>query len=353
MTIDDVDVYVPHQANVRIIEHATRKLGIPEERVVINVDRYGNTSSGSIPLALAEARGRRAAQAGRARAHDRHGRRAHVGFDLDRLDRRRWLPRMTKIAFCFPGQGSVEAGMGREIAEAVPEAMEVYERGSEASGLDLGTSASRAPSRSSSTPRCSSRRSSRPASRCSRRCARAGSSRTSSSATRSASSPRWPRPARCRVDEAIALVRERGLAMAEAAREASRLDGGDPRARRRGRRGGSAGRSRRVAGELQLPGPDRRLRRERRRRRACVERRRRKARASAVKLKVSGAFHSPLVARAAERLRPALERVRFKEPIAPFMSTVTAQVEPAQRIGAAARRPAHGAGALHAGGDAS
>jgi len=54
-TIDDVDVYVPHQANVRIIDHATKKLGISSDRVVINVDRYGNTSSGSIPLALAEA----------------------------------------------------------------------------------------------------------------------------------------------------------------------------------------------------------------------------------------------------------------------------------------------------------
>jgi 3-oxoacyl-[acyl-carrier-protein] synthase III len=54
-TIEDVDVYVPHQANTRIIDYATRKLGIPEERVVVNVDRYGNTSSGSIPLALADA----------------------------------------------------------------------------------------------------------------------------------------------------------------------------------------------------------------------------------------------------------------------------------------------------------
>jgi 3-oxoacyl-[acyl-carrier-protein] synthase-3 len=54
-SIEDVDVYVPHQANVRIIDHATKKLGIPSDRVVINVDRYGNTSSGSIPLALAEA----------------------------------------------------------------------------------------------------------------------------------------------------------------------------------------------------------------------------------------------------------------------------------------------------------
>jgi 3-oxoacyl-[acyl-carrier-protein] synthase III len=55
VTIDDVDVYVPHQANLRIIDHATRKLGVPSEKVVINVDRYGNTSSGSIPLALADA----------------------------------------------------------------------------------------------------------------------------------------------------------------------------------------------------------------------------------------------------------------------------------------------------------
>ena len=54
-SVQDVDVYVPHQANVRIIDHATKKLGIPSDRVVVNVDRYGNTSSGSIPLALAEA----------------------------------------------------------------------------------------------------------------------------------------------------------------------------------------------------------------------------------------------------------------------------------------------------------
>jgi 3-oxoacyl-[acyl-carrier-protein] synthase-3 len=55
VSVDEVDVYVPHQANRRIIDHATRKLGVPSERVVINVDRYGNTSSGSIPLALADA----------------------------------------------------------------------------------------------------------------------------------------------------------------------------------------------------------------------------------------------------------------------------------------------------------
>jgi 3-oxoacyl-[acyl-carrier-protein] synthase III len=55
LTVEDVDVYVPHQANVRIIDHAVAKLGIPKEKVIVNVDRYGNTSSASIPLALAEA----------------------------------------------------------------------------------------------------------------------------------------------------------------------------------------------------------------------------------------------------------------------------------------------------------
>src|SRR5256885_16940608 len=64
-TIDDVDVYVPHQANVRIIEYARDKLGIPEDKVVIDVDRYGNTSSGSIPLALVDANADGRLQAGR------------------------------------------------------------------------------------------------------------------------------------------------------------------------------------------------------------------------------------------------------------------------------------------------
>jgi len=56
-TVEDVDVYIPHQANKRIIDYAAGKLGIPAEKTVVNVDRYGNTSSGSIPLALEDARG--------------------------------------------------------------------------------------------------------------------------------------------------------------------------------------------------------------------------------------------------------------------------------------------------------
>ena len=55
-TVEDVDVYVPHQANKRIIDHAVAKLGIAPDKTVVNVQKYGNTSSGSIPLALADAR---------------------------------------------------------------------------------------------------------------------------------------------------------------------------------------------------------------------------------------------------------------------------------------------------------
>ena len=51
----DVDVFVPHQANARIISAARERLGIPEERCVVTIDRYGNTSSASVPLALADA----------------------------------------------------------------------------------------------------------------------------------------------------------------------------------------------------------------------------------------------------------------------------------------------------------
>jgi 3-oxoacyl-[acyl-carrier-protein] synthase III len=53
--IDEIDVFVAHQANARIIEAAARRLGVPEEKVVINVDTVANTSSASIPIALWQA----------------------------------------------------------------------------------------------------------------------------------------------------------------------------------------------------------------------------------------------------------------------------------------------------------
>jgi 3-oxoacyl-[acyl-carrier-protein] synthase-3 len=56
LTGEQVDLMVPHQANIRIIEATAEHANIPMDRVFVNVDRYGNTSSASIPLALAEAR---------------------------------------------------------------------------------------------------------------------------------------------------------------------------------------------------------------------------------------------------------------------------------------------------------
>jgi 3-oxoacyl-[acyl-carrier-protein] synthase-3 len=52
---EDIDLLVPHQANLRIIEATAKHAGIPMSKVMVNLDRYGNTSSASIPLALDQA----------------------------------------------------------------------------------------------------------------------------------------------------------------------------------------------------------------------------------------------------------------------------------------------------------
>jgi 3-oxoacyl-[acyl-carrier-protein] synthase-3 len=63
--LDDVDLLVPHQANIRIIDTVAKALGLPAERVFTNIERYGNTSAASVPIALAEA-----VEAGRVRVGD-------------------------------------------------------------------------------------------------------------------------------------------------------------------------------------------------------------------------------------------------------------------------------------------
>jgi 3-oxoacyl-[acyl-carrier-protein] synthase-3 len=55
LSTEDVDLYIPHQANIRIINAGIDVLRIPRSRVYNNLDRYGNTSAGSVPLALDEA----------------------------------------------------------------------------------------------------------------------------------------------------------------------------------------------------------------------------------------------------------------------------------------------------------
>jgi len=55
LTMDDIDVLIPHQANQRIIDLALRRLNFPAEKTIVNLDRYGNTSAASVPLAMIEA----------------------------------------------------------------------------------------------------------------------------------------------------------------------------------------------------------------------------------------------------------------------------------------------------------
>ena len=55
LTVDDISLFIPHQANKRIIDAAAEKCGISKEKVLINIDKYGNTTAGTIPIALSEA----------------------------------------------------------------------------------------------------------------------------------------------------------------------------------------------------------------------------------------------------------------------------------------------------------
>jgi [acyl-carrier-protein] S-malonyltransferase len=239
---------------------------------------------------------------------------------------------VTKVAFCFPGQGSFEPGMGRDIAEAVPAAMAVFERGSRASGLDLQRlcfegDASELMDTAVQQPALVA----------------------TSLAVLEAIRERGIEPdvvvghsvgefaalaaARAMSDEeAIGLVRERGLAMAEAAAlnpgsMAAILGLEDEVVEELCRKIlGVWPANYNCPGQIVISGEDAAVD-------ECCERAQAEGARRAVKLKVSGAFHSPLVARAADRLRPAIDKIRIQEPVSPFMSTVTARIESAQRIG--------------------
>jgi [acyl-carrier-protein] S-malonyltransferase len=237
-----------------------------------------------------------------------------------------------KIAFCFPGQGSLESGMGRDIVEASPEAREVFEIGSEASGLDLHKLCFDTPLEEMVETELQ-----QPA------------LVATSLAFLAALKKRGIMPdyvvghsvgefaalaaaGAMNVRETIALVRERGLAMAEAARErpgsmAAILGLEDEAVERICRKIlGVWPANYNCPGQVVVSGENTAVD-------ECCARAEEEGARRAVKLRVSGAFHSPLVARAADRLRPAVEKVRFSEPTAPFMSTVTARLESAQRMG--------------------
>jgi [acyl-carrier-protein] S-malonyltransferase len=221
--------------------------------------------------------------------------------------------------------------MGRDIAEAVPEAMAVFERGSEACGLDLVKLCFDA-----SLEELVETEVQQPALVATSLAILAalreqgiaadyvvGHSVGEFAAIAAAES--------IDTGAAIGLVRERGLAMAEAARQhpgtmAAILGLGDDVVESLCRKiAGVWPANYNCPGQIVVSGASDAVD-------ECCEQAEREGARRTVKLKVSGAFHSPLVARAADRLRPAIDRVKFNEPTAPFMSTVTARIESAQRM---------------------
>jgi [acyl-carrier-protein] S-malonyltransferase len=236
-----------------------------------------------------------------------------------------------KLAFCFPGQGSQEVGMGLAMAEAFPEARAVYDEASEAVGFDVAELCFEGPIEELTR----TERQQPALVATSLACLRAvetlgvrpeyvvGHSVGEYSALAAAGS--------LADRDAVALVRERGEAMAATAAEhpgamAAILGLEDAVVEELCREIGKVWPANyNCPGQLVVSGEN-----------AAVDALLAEASARGarrtVKLRVSGAFHSPLVARAADRLRPALERIAFAEPLPPFMSTVTARLESAQRI---------------------
>jgi len=237
-----------------------------------------------------------------------------------------------KIAFCFPGQGSQDVGMGRAIAAEFPQARAAYDEASEAVGFDVAKLCFEG-----SIEELTRTELQQPALvATSIACLRAvrtlgiepdyviGHSVGEYSALAAADA--------IGTGDAVALVRARGEAMAEAARETPgamaavlgledavveelclTIEGVWPA-------------NYNCPGQIVVSGEN-----------AAVDRLIEEAAArgarKTVKLRVSGAFHSPLVARAAERLRPAIAKATWRDPAPPFMSTVSAKIEDAQRIG--------------------
>jgi [acyl-carrier-protein] S-malonyltransferase len=240
---------------------------------------------------------------------------------------------MTKVAFCFPGQGSLEVGMGREIAEAVPEAMEVYRIGSEATGMDLAHLCFESPLEDLVETEV-------------QQPTLVATSLAILAAVRKAglepdvvvghSVGEFAALASVGAmseGEAIGLVRERGLAMAAAARErpgamAAILGLEDHLVETLCRKIlGVWPANYNCPGQIVVSGENDAVE-------ECCDEAESLGARRAIRLKVSGAFHSPLVGQAGRALKPAIDRIRFTDPVKPFMSTVTAKIEPAQRLGA-------------------
>ena len=238
-----------------------------------------------------------------------------------------------KLAFCFPGQGSQDVGMGRAFVEAFAEARAVFDEASQATGLDLARLCFEGPIEELTRTEMQQPALVATTLACLRAVETAGL-RAEYVIGHSVGEYSALAAAGALADaEAVRLVRARGEAMAEAAGErpggmAAVLGLDDAVVEELCAEVGNVWPANyNCPGQIVVSGET-----------AAVERLLEAASARGakrtVKLRISGAFHSPLVAGAADRLRPAVAEVNWREPAPPFMSTVTAKLESAQRLAA-------------------
>jgi len=235
------------------------------------------------------------------------------------------------VAFGFPGQGSQAVGMGRELAAAIPACRAVYDEASEAAGLDLAALCFEGPLETLTETEAQQPALVATSLACLRAVETLGV-RPAFAVGHSAGE--YSALGACgalTVAGAVALVRERGIATAAAAREqpgsmaavialpdevveevCAGIDGVWPA-------------NYNCPGQVVVSGRDEAID-------ELIEQATARGARRVIRLRITGAFHSPLVASAADRLRPAVQAADWHEPSVPFVSTVTARVEGRERF---------------------